>query len=131
VTSAASGQSKRTILVRPYDAAGAAGDPRYRTRAGVGPMARELYTQAGLARPSTARNYLHHLLDQRGIPRPQPTDNTTATTPNGASNTDTAPEATNADPASASNDGLKFGPIPLATKPNHNSYRQPPPANGS
>jgi hypothetical protein len=67
------GESKRALLVRLYDAAGAAGDPRHHTREGVGPMAKQLHTQAGLARASTARNYLHNLLDQRGIPPRQPT----------------------------------------------------------
>jgi hypothetical protein len=63
------GDSKRARMIQLYDAAGAAGDPRHNTREGVGPMAKQLHAQAGLARPSTARNYLHHLLDQRGIPR--------------------------------------------------------------
>jgi hypothetical protein len=63
-----SGASKRAVLVGLYDAAGAAGDPRHNTREGVGPMAKQLHHKAGLAQASTARNYLHDLLDQRGIP---------------------------------------------------------------
>jgi hypothetical protein len=63
------GASKRAVLVRLYDEAGAAGDRRHNTREGVGPMAKDLHHRAGLAQASTARNYLHDLLDQRGIPR--------------------------------------------------------------
>jgi hypothetical protein len=60
--------SKRAVLVGLYDEAGAAGDSRHNTREGVGPMAKQLHHRAGLAQASTARNYLHDLLDQRGIP---------------------------------------------------------------
>jgi hypothetical protein len=61
--------SKREMLIRRYDELGATGDPRYMTRAEVGPLARELAPLVGYAHPATARNVLHRELDQRGVPR--------------------------------------------------------------
>jgi Protein of unknown function (DUF2637) len=58
------GESKRAQLIKAYEDLGRAGDPRYRDRAQVSPLAKDLAEQVGLEWGS-ARTYLYRHLDER------------------------------------------------------------------